>query len=188
MKKPWTGSVLTTDWSVRGRIRTLKRRPTQPRSRRRTPLAPRHGPSLIDSSRAACTCYRSHPASPGEPDEGVDDLRIVSPRGERIAERQNWTLLELFWVLWLVIWVWLLKPLWRAALQLTTLSKKAFEALYWTSPAEGNVRCAQASLLGGEGMMTPSTSSEQTAAPATPSTFDAPRSHAMHSEATPAAA
>jgi len=97
-------------------------------------------------------------------------------------------LLELFWVLWLVIWVWLLKPLWRAALQLTTLSKKAFEVLYWTSPAEGNVRCAQASLLGGEGMMTPSMSSEQTAAPATPSTFDAPRSHAMHSEATPAAA
>jgi hypothetical protein len=50
--------------------------------------------------------------------------------GERIAERQNQKLLELLWVLWHVIWVWLLKPLWGTALQLTILSKHAFEALY----------------------------------------------------------
>jgi hypothetical protein len=96
-------------------------------------------------------------------------------------------LLELFWVLWHVIWVWLLKPLWGAALQLMTLYKQAFKALYWTSPVEGNVRCMQASLLEGEGMRMLSTSSKQTAAPATPSTFIAPKSQAMPSKATPAA-
>jgi hypothetical protein len=48
-------------------------------------------------------------------------------------------LLELLWVLWHVIRVWLLKPLWGAALQLTILSKHAFEALYRTLPVEGKV-------------------------------------------------
>ena len=127
------------------------------------------------------------PASSGEPDKEGHAFRIITTRGERIAERQNQTLLELLWVLWHVIWVWLLKPLWGAALQLTTLFQHASEALYWTSPVEGMVRCAQASLLEGEGMRTPSTSSEQSAAPATPSTFIAPKSLATPSEATLAA-
>jgi hypothetical protein len=48
-------------------------------------------------------------------------------------------LLKLFWVLWHIIWVWLLKPLWGTALQLTTLSKQAFKVLYQTLPVEGNV-------------------------------------------------
>ena len=108
-------------------------------------------------------------------------------RGEHIAERQNQTLLELLWILWHVIWVWLLKPLWGTALQLAILSKHTFEALYWTLPVEGNVRRTQASLLKGEGMRTPSTSSEQSAAPATPSTFIAHKSPATSSEALPAA-
>ena len=128
------------------------------------------------------------PASSGEPDKEGHAFRIVTTRGERIPERQNQTLLELFWVLWHVIWVWLLKPLWGAALQLTTLYKQAFKALYRTSPVEGNVRCAQASLLEGEGMRTPSTSSEQTATLATPSTFITPKLPATSPEALPAAA
>jgi hypothetical protein len=48
-------------------------------------------------------------------------------------------LLELLWVLWHVIRVWLLKPLWGVALQLVILSKHAFEVLYRTSPVEGKV-------------------------------------------------
>jgi hypothetical protein len=48
-------------------------------------------------------------------------------------------LLELLWVLWHIIRVWLLKPLWGAALLLTALSMHAFEALYRTSPVEGKV-------------------------------------------------
>jgi hypothetical protein len=59
--------------------------------------------------------------------------------GECIPKRQNQMLLELFWVLWHITWVWLLKPLWGMALQLTTLSKQAFKVLYWTSPVEGNI-------------------------------------------------
>ena len=106
---------------------------------------------------------------------------------ERIAVRQNQTLLELLWVLWHVTWVWLLKPLWGTALQLMILSKHAFEALYRTSLVEGKVRCAQARLLEGEEMRTPSMSSKQAAAPATPSTFTVPKSPATPSEATPAA-
>ena len=98
------------------------------------------------------------------------------------------SLLELFWVLWHITRFWLLKPLWGMALQLTTLSQHAFEALYWTSPVEGMVRCTQATLLEGEEMRTPSTSSEQSAAPATPSTLTAPKSPATPSEALPAAA
>ena len=128
------------------------------------------------------------PASSGEPDKEGHTFRIVTTRGESTAERQNQTLLELLWVLWHVTWVWLLKPLWGAALQLTILSKHAFKALYRTSLVEGKVRCVQARLLEGEEMRTPSTSSEQAAAPATPSTFTVPKSPATPSEATPAAA
>ena len=84
-------------------------------------------------------------------------------------------LLELLWVLWHVTWVWLLKPLWGAALLLTILSKHAFGVLYWTSPGEGKVQCTQAHLLEGEEMRTPSMSSKQAAAPATPSTFYCPQ-------------
>jgi hypothetical protein len=81
------------------------------------------------------------PASPGALEEGVDDLQIVSSCGECIAERQNQMLLELLWVLWHVIRVWLLKPLWGTALLLMALSKHTFEALYQTLPVEGKVRC-----------------------------------------------
>ena len=77
------------------------------------------------------------PASPGALDEGVEDLRIVSLRRECNAKRQNQMLLELLWVLWHVIWVWLLKPLWGMALLLMALSKHTFEVLYQTSPVEG---------------------------------------------------
>ena len=79
------------------------------------------------------------PAFSGEPDTEGHAFRIVTTRRERIAERQNQTLLELLWILWHVIWVWLLKPLWGAALQLVILSKHAFEAPYRTLPVEGNV-------------------------------------------------
>ena len=127
-------------------------------------------------------------ASPETPDEGADDLRIISPHRECIAKTQNRTLLELFWVLWHITHFWLLEPLWGMALQLTTLSQHAFEALYRTSPVEGMVRCMQASLLEGEGMRMPSTSSKQSAALATPSTLTAPKSPATPSEALPAAA
>jgi hypothetical protein len=126
--------------------------------------------------------------SPGAPNEGVDDLQIVSLHRECIAKRQNWMLLELLWVLWHVIWVWLLKPLWGAALLLTAFSKHTFEVLYQTLPVKGKVQCIQASLLKGEGMRMLSTSSEQTAVPATPSNFIAPKSLATPSEATPAVA
>jgi hypothetical protein len=54
--------------------------------------------------------------------------------------------------------------------------------------SEGNIQYVQASLLKGEGMRMPSMSSEQTAAPATPSTFIAPKLQAMPSKATAAAA
>ena len=128
------------------------------------------------------------PAFSGEPDTEGHAFRIVTTRGECIAKRQNQTLLELLWILWHVIWVWLLKPLWGAALQLAILSKHAFEALYRTSPVEGNIRRTQASLLEGEGMRTPSTSSEQSAVPATPSTFIAHKSPATSPKALPAAA
>jgi hypothetical protein len=124
----------------------------------------------------------------GEPDKEGHAFRIIITRRERIAERQNQMLLKLLWVLWHIIWVWLLKPLWGAALQLMILSKHAFKVLYQTSPVGGKVRCAQASLLEGEGMRMPSTSSEQTAAPATPSNLIAPKSLATPSKATPAAA
>jgi hypothetical protein len=124
----------------------------------------------------------------GELDKEGHTFRIVTTCREHIAERQNQMLLELLWVLWHVIWVWLLKPLWGAALQLAILSKHAFKALYRTSPVKGKVRCTQASLLEGERMRTPSTSSEQTAVPATPSTFIAPKSPATSPEALPAAA
>jgi hypothetical protein len=74
------------------------------------------------------------------------------------------------------------------ALQLVILSKHAFKALYQTSPVEEKVRCTQASLLKGEGIRMPSMSSEQTAVPATPSTFITPKSPATSPEALPAAA
>jgi hypothetical protein len=48
-------------------------------------------------------------------------------------------LLELLWILWHVIRVWLLKLLWGMALQLAILSKHTFEVLYWTLPVEGKV-------------------------------------------------
>ena len=103
-------------------------------------------------------------ASLGTLDKGADNLRIVPLCRECITKRQNQTLLELLWVLWHVIWVWLLKPMWGTALQLTILSKHTFEALYQTSPAKGKAQCIQASLLEGEEMRMPSTSSEQSAA------------------------
>jgi hypothetical protein len=123
-----------------------------------------------------------------EPDKEVHTFQIITMCGECIAKRQNQMLLELLWVLWHVIWVWLLKPLWGAALQLTILSKHTFKVLYWTLPVEGKVQCMQASLLEGEGMRMPSMSSEQTAVLATPSTFITPKMQAMPSKATPAAA
>jgi hypothetical protein len=124
----------------------------------------------------------------GEPDKEGHAFRIITTCREHIAKRQNQMLLELLWVLWHIIQVWLLKPLWGVALQLVILSKHAFEVLYQTSPVEGKVRCAQASLLEGEGMRMSSTSSEQTAVLATPSTFIAPKSPATSPEALPAAA
>jgi hypothetical protein len=127
-------------------------------------------------------------ASSGEPYKKGHTFQIVTMHGEHITERQNQTLLELFWVLWHIIWVWLLKPLWGMALQLITLSKQAFKVLYWTSPVKGNIQCVQASLLEGEGMRMPSISSEQTAALATPLTFITLKLQAMPSKATAAAA
>jgi hypothetical protein len=74
------------------------------------------------------------------------------------------------------------------ALQLMILSKHTFKVLYQTSPVEGKVQCMQASLLEGEGMRILSTSSKQTAAPATPSTFITSKSPTTSPEALPAAA
>jgi hypothetical protein len=70
------------------------------------------------------------PAFSGELDKEGHAFQTVTMCGECIAERQNQMLLELLWVLWHVIWVWLLKPLWGTALQLMILSKHTFEVLY----------------------------------------------------------
>jgi hypothetical protein len=79
------------------------------------------------------------PVFSGELDKEGHAFRIITTCRECIAERQNQMLLELLWVLWHVIRVWLLKPLWGTALQLAILSKHAFEVLYQTSPVEGKV-------------------------------------------------
>jgi len=72
--------------------------------------------------------------------------------------------------------------------RVTTPFKQAFKALYRTPPVEGNaVHSAQASQLEGEKPRAPTTSSEQTAGPATLSAPNAPKSFAMPAKATPPA-
>ena len=76
----------------------------------------------------AASMQRSLAANTGALNEEEEHLQIVTLHGERAVERQNQTLPERLWVLWYIIWAWLLKPLWGAALQILAPLEFGIEA------------------------------------------------------------
>jgi len=96
------------------------------------------------------------PASLGAPDEEEVDLRIIPPRGEHAAERPSRMLLER-------IRDTRVREDRRPSLDVDAQTHQT---------AEQDAQAASAALLEGEEKRTPSMSSEQAAAPGTPSTSD----------------
>jgi len=169
-QNPWTGRL---DWDDNGDYEV--------------DIAPRVKSTPFRHNALHVPAASHIPASLGAPDEEEEPLRIVTLCRECAIKMQNQTLLERVWVLWYALWAWLLKPLWGAALQILAVLKDGIEDLYWTPQVEGNIHDMRAGQLEGEEMRRSTAGSEQTAAPGTPSTFNAPKSPATPSKATPPA-